>query len=86
MKSYESEKKGKEKLALYDLKVSLEVAMNAFLSSELAYESLELGCKWRIEIRYSEEETEGAASNVKWKAITISIEYSTGRYEVNFAS
>ena len=33
MKTFESEKKAKEKLNLYDLKVSLEVVLNVFLSS-----------------------------------------------------
>ena len=45
MKSYENEKKVKQKFSVYDLKVSIEVVLNIFLSSDLAYESLELSCK-----------------------------------------
>lgn len=45
MKSYENEKKVKQKFSVYDLKVSIEVVLNIFLSSDLAYESLELNCK-----------------------------------------
>ncbi len=39
---YKRKKEGGEQLRLYDLKVSMEVALNVFLHSDLAFESLEL--------------------------------------------